>query len=187
MTDIEQSVDVNSPSDLKQYVNEIVSENTANKRNLEDYLLALLKQIQAAQDKQPSYQDLANFLRNSYTGEVAQYTKGWEKLPVLLSAPNTDASHKEMESYDYTERMLKIYIADLHYIRTSLRHAFFSGSSVDGVKGQGGKIVWQRTDVASFLTVGVMWLDGDFDSEPGYEHGGWHILESILTDGVWIE
>jgi hypothetical protein len=175
---------VNNPIDLHRYVNQLVADNAGSKRNLEEYLLALLKQIQAARDKQPTYQDIANFLRDSYTGEPAKYSKDWSKLPVLLNEANTDAYYKEVESYEYVERQLKIYIDDLHYIRTSIRHVLFGGSSVDGTKGRGGAIIWQRTDLGPFLLAAVSTLDAeDAEQEPC----SWGFLDNLLIDGVSLE
>jgi hypothetical protein len=175
---------VSNPLELHQYVDQLVKEQAGNKRNLEEYLLALLKQIQVARDKQPTYQDIANFLRDSYTGEPAKYSKDWAKLPVLRNEANTDAYFKEVESYEYVERHLKIYIDDLHYIRTSIRHTLFGGSSVDGTKGRGGAIIWQRTELGPFLLAAVSTLDAEAAEQ---EPCSWGFLDNMLIDGVSLE
>lgn len=173
-----QPDELQTPSELHKYVNQLVKEQEKNKRNLEYYLLALLAQVEAAKDTQPSYRDIMVFLRSSYKGKMADYSNEWVDL--LMPSGDTDP-------YEAFAQTLKIYIADLHYIRTSLKHAFASSfrSEVDGVKGRGG-ILWQRTDVSSFLISGVSLLEGATDDSE-LDEPGWHTLTDILVDGVTME
>lgn len=173
--------------DLYNYVNSLVEENSNSKRSLEEYLLALLYEIEPAKAAQPSYQDIANFLLNSYSGEMAEYSDDWVSLQVTINQPNTPPYFEEMETYEHFERLLKSHVADLHYFNSSAKHGLVPKYAQDGNEAPSGRI-WQRTDVANFLTSGVYLLGtGDYDQEPDYELGGWHVLDFILTDGAQSE
>lgn len=177
------------PSQFQFYITKQLiktGKGAKNKRNLEYYLLALLKQAEALKDTQPSFQDIARILRDSYKGEQAHYSNDWVKLPVYRNEPNTDEYFTEIESYEYFDRTLKRYIADIHYIRTSIKHAFASSfrSEASGIKGR-GDIIWQRTDVNAFLAAGVSSLEGEGkDSEIT---PGWSLFADILIDGATKE
>lgn len=165
--------------ELYKYVNQLAKERAKNKRNLEYYLLALLKQIEAYKHKpQINNIDIMVCIRNSFKGEMANYSNDWVTL-------SEDQSRFRPDSYEEFERTLKIYITDLHYIRTSIKHAFASSfrNEQNGIKGRGG-ILWQRTDVVSFLTTGVSGLENETDGEL---QTGWGLFEMILVDGVMKE
>lgn len=181
-----QPDELQTPEELHKYVMQLVREREKSKRNLEYYLLALLHQVEAAKDKQPSYRDIMVFLRNSYKGEMADYSNDWVKLPERLHESNTEAYFKEIDTYEYFERTLKVYIADLHYIRTSIKHAFASSfrNESHGIIGRGG-IIWQRTDVARFLATAVSSLENegkDSELEPG-----WNFFADLIADGATKE
>lgn len=173
--------------DLYIYINQLVVEKSGNARALEEYLRALLKQVQPTKGVQPSYQDIATFLTNSYEGELAEYSDDWASLQVTLNTPNTPPYYEEMDSYEHFERLLKSFIADLHHFNTNIRHGVAPKYENDGIKAPSGRI-WQRTDVRSFLETGVYLLGtGDYDQEPEYDDGGWHVLDFILNDGAQSE
>jgi hypothetical protein len=170
-------------ADLRKYIEFHVKEKMKDKRNLEYYLLALLKQVEAVKDRQLLYRDIMIFLRNSYKGEMADYSNDWVKLPTDLS--KSDINNNE-EAYNHFVQTLKVCIADLHYIRTSLKHAFISAykSDAKGAKGR-GHLLWQHTDVAGFLIAGASSLSADEENHKGKSgRASWDLFESILLSGI---
>jgi hypothetical protein len=109
---------IQNTEELREYVLKLAADNENNPRTIVEYMLALLKRLeQASNIVVPTFQDIADLLRDAYTGDQAEYSKDWEKLPKYTTEMNSDAYHKEIRSHEWQVRNLKLHIVELEKMR----------------------------------------------------------------------
>lgn len=175
-------------ADFRENILQLIEEHVDSTRTLEDYLLALLQNMQPYKDARPTYKDIATMLHDSYTSEPATYSDTWKELPWFTTTPNSEEYHREIRTFECQERQLKIRIAGIRGLRLDgtlkkdPKRLWLNGA--DDFRGSR----WYNFEVNSFLERGTVHFETMDEDDEDYEAiEDWNDFGSIISDGVSYE
>lgn len=179
---------IRTAPEFRTAVLQLIDEKQSSSRSLEEYLLALLHQLQSLRESQPTYQDIATILRNSYDGKLAEFSDDWKNLPWYTTTPNSKEYHQEIRTFECQERQLKIRISGLRQLamdgklRQDSSKLWLNGA--DDYRGSR----WYNFTVDAFLERGTTLFENIEVGEENYEElDGWIDFGFIMSDGASYE
>ncbi len=169
--------------ELQQYILQQIEENEANPRTLMEYLLALLKRLEQAKDAAPTFQDIADFIRDAFTGEQAEYSKEWKKLPEYIAEVNSEAYYAERQSHEWQVRNLKLHLVKLEKMRLQ---GYLTPSRL-AKPGYNVKLFkdfyWTNLDVKSYLGSYAEYLGEIGPDDEEFTECDWLMFTWIIDEG----
>jgi hypothetical protein len=163
---------------------------TFENRDLEEYLLALLKIVEENRSKTLTYELVLDMIKNAFISESLEFEEEWLKY---ITAPDenrlskkftnpeisqsTDKSnYSTLEPHDFTIEVLKFQIAELHRMK---------GKQLDneyryfGIQSETGNS-WYNFDPFGNLECGARCMN---DNETDFDNLNWSFIGELLENG----
>ena len=163
---------------------------TFENRDLEEYLLALLKIVEENRAKTLTYELVIDMIKNAFISEPLEFEEEWLKYDTTLdknrlskkftnleiSQSIDKSNYSNLEPYDFTIEVLKFQIAELHRMK---------GKQLDneyryfGIQSQTGNS-WYNFDPFGNLECGARCMD---DNETDFDNLNWSFIGELLENG----
>ena len=107
---------VQTAEDFQLFVDDLVNTLArTSQRNLDEYLRALWGLLVSQQDKEPTWQLLAQLFRRAFIEPAYEFDHNW----LQYTDPDTEFYQTTRSEFDVLKQMLLYQIADLHRMRAS--------------------------------------------------------------------
>jgi hypothetical protein len=163
---------------------------TFENRDLEEYLLALLKIVEENRTKTLTYELVIDMIRNAFISEPLEFKEEWLKYDTApdenrlskkftnpeISQSIDKSNYSTLEPYDFTIGVLKFQIAELHRMK---------GKQLDneyryfGIQSETGNS-WYNFDPFGNLECGARCMD---DNETEFDNLNWSFIGELLENG----
>ena len=167
---------------------------TCENRDLQEYLLALLKIVEENRSKIFTYDLVINMIKHAFVSEPLEFKEEWLKyytapdenrLSKKLTNPEISQSLNKsnssiLEPYDFTIEVLKFQIAELHRMK---------GKELDneyryfGIQSETGNS-WYNFDPLGNLECGARCME---DNETDFNNLNWSFIGELLENGRLYE
>lgn len=159
-------------------------------RDLEEYLLALLKIVEINRSKNLTYELVIEMIQNAFESEPLQFKNEWLKYDTApdenriskkfthpeISQSIDKSNTSNLDPYDFTVEVLKFQIAELHRMKGKQldnEYRFF------GIQSETGNS-WYNFDPIMNLECGARCMD---DNETDFDNLDWSFIGEILENG----
>ena len=176
---------------LEQFYNKICElPNSFKNRELEEYLLAVYKNVLIHKNSKPTFELVLKIFYDSFTSEPEKFDPDWLKItnapdenrmsrkftnPEISSSINK-SSISEFQGIDFTFQTLRFQIAELHKMRDK---QLKNEMRYFGLESETGNY-WYNFDPFGNLECGVRCM---IDNEQDNESIDWSIIGEILENG----
>jgi hypothetical protein len=177
-----------NPTEFYHHISKLP--NRYENRDLEEYLLALLKLVERNKNKELTYDLILEIIHEAFTSEPAVFNNDWL---VCSSAPDENRMSKKLTNpeigeqidksnsadlspYDFTIEVLKFQIAELHKMRGKQlenEYRFF------GVESETGNS-WYNFNPFANLECGAKCME---DNEMDFNSLDWSFIGELLENG----
>lgn len=167
---------------------------TLENRDLEEYLLALLKIVKENKSKTLTYDLVIEMIKNAFISEPLEFKEEWLKYDTApdenrlskkftnpeLSQSIDKSNSSALKPYDFTIEVLKFQIAELHRMK---------GKQLDneyryfGIQSETGNS-WYNFDPFGNLECGARCMD---DNETDFDNLNWSFIGELLENGRTYE
>jgi hypothetical protein len=163
---------------------------TFENRDLEEYLLALLKIVEENKSKKLTYELVIEMIRNAFISEPYEFNEEWIKYntapdenrltkkftnpEISQSIDKTNSSN--LEPFDFTIEVLKFQIAELHRMKGKQlenEYRYF------GIQSETGSS-WYNFDPFGNLECGASCM---VDNEADFDNLNWSFIGELLENG----
>ncbi len=167
-----------------EFYNSINLNNNIEKRDMETYLLALLKIAEQLKEQPLTADLLSKILMDAFTSEPKQFDTEWLKI---IKAPdekkfiNSKTGYSSGGKYNYTIAVIKFQIAELHKMKGKQMEDESRHFGIDSETGNR----WYNFEPDSILECGMRcYLDhGDDESNDEEFEVSWLTLGDLLEMG----
>ncbi|MCF6352908.1 MAG: hypothetical protein L3J06_07845 [Cyclobacteriaceae bacterium] len=166
-----------------------LSESFEN-RDLEEYLLALLKIVEENKSKELTYELVIEIIRNAFKSEPIEFKDEWLKydtepdenrISKKFTNPEINQSidksnSSNLDPYDFTIEVLKFQIAELHRMKGKQlenEYRYF------GIQSETGNF-WYNFDPFRNLECGARCME---DNESDFNKLDWSFIGELLENG----
>ena len=159
-------------------------------RDLEEYLLALYRNVQKYKEEKLTYDLVFKMISEAFTSEAAIFDNGWlsyETPPDVnrmsrkftnpeISNAIDKTNRSQLEAFEFTEAVLRFQIAELHKMRGKQLSDEFRYFGIDSETGNR----WYNFDPFGNLECGARCM---VDGEDSFDTLEWSFIGELLENG----